>query len=239
MKRVVMITGSTRGIGLATAAEFLKNGDRVVIFCRHREHVLKAKGHLASLGPSENILPLTGDVRKEKDVKRIVGGCLKHFGRIDLLINNAGIAAYKPVEETSAREWDDILDTNLKGTFLFIRQVVPVMKKQGSGMIINISSGLGVEGQANFSAYCASKFGVIGLTQVVADETKESDLHMYAVLPGAVNTTLVSDSGLDLDPAELLAPEYLAGRYLKLPEAKENPARSLKPIREVKADESE
>ncbi len=215
MKRVVMITGSTRGIGLATAAEFLKNGDRVVIFCRHREHVLKAKGHLASLGPSENILPLTGDVRKEKDVKRIVGGCLKHFGRIDLLINNAGIAAYKPVEETSAREWDDILDTNLKGTFLFIRQVVPVMKKQGSGMIINISSGLGVEGQANFSAYCASKFGVIGLTQVVADETKESDLHMYAVLPGAVNTTLVSDSGLDLDPAELLAPEYLAGKIFE------------------------
>lgn len=106
-------------------------------------------------------------------------------------------------------------------------------------MITGSTRGIGLEGQANFSAYCASKFGVIGLTQVVADETKESDLHMYAVLPGAVNTTLVSDSGLDLDPAELLAPEYLAGRYLKLPEAKENPARSLKPIREVKADESE
>ncbi len=72
MKRVVMITGSTRGIGLATAAEFLKNGDWIVIFCRHRQHALKAKKHLVSLGPSENILTLTGDVSKEKDVKRIV-----------------------------------------------------------------------------------------------------------------------------------------------------------------------
>jgi 3-oxoacyl-[acyl-carrier protein] reductase len=215
MRRVVMITGSTRGIGLATAGEFLRNGDRVVVFCRHGEHVLKAKEHLLSLGPSENIFTLAGDVRKEKDVKRILGRCLEHFGRIDLLINNAGIAVYKPVDETSEREWDDILDTNLKGTFLFIRQVVPVMKKQGRGMIINISSALGVEGEANFSAYCASKFGVIGLTRVVADETKGSGLRIYAVLPWAVNTTLLSGSDLDLDPSEVLAPEYLARKIFE------------------------
>jgi 3-oxoacyl-[acyl-carrier protein] reductase len=104
----------------------------------------------------------------------MVGECLKRFGQIDILINNAGIAAYKPIEETSEREWDNIIDTNLKGTFLFMRQVLPVMKKQGNGTIINISSGLGVEGEAGFSAYCASKFGVVGLTQVIADETKES-----------------------------------------------------------------
>ncbi len=95
-----------------------------------------------------------------------------------------------------------------------------VVKKQGSGMIINISSGLGVEGEAHFSAYCASKFGVIGLTQVVADETKQSNLYVYAVLPGAVNTTLVSDSGLDLDPSELLAPEYLAERIFEAAKGK-------------------
>ena len=215
MKRVVVITGATRGIGLATAAKFLINGDRIVIFCRHREHVLKAKEHLVSLGTSGNVLCLTGDVRKEQDVKKIVKRCLRHFGRIDLLINNAGIAAYKPVEETGEKEWDDILDTNLKGTFLFIREVVPVMKKQGSGIIINISSALGEEGEANFSAYCASKFGVIGLTQVVADETKESGLRVYAVLPWAVNTTLMSGSSLVLDPSELLTPEYVAGRIFE------------------------
>jgi 3-oxoacyl-[acyl-carrier protein] reductase len=215
MKRVVMITGATRGIGLATAAEFLKNGDCVVIFCRHPEHVLKAKKKLVSLGPPENILALAGDVRKERDAKRIVRQCLKNLGRIDLMINNAGIAAYKPVEETSEKEWDDIIDTNLKGTFLFMRQVLPLMKKQGSGIIINISSALGREGEANFSAYCASKFGVIGLTRAIADETKGSGIRIYAVLPWAVKTTLLTDSGLELDSAEVLTPEYVARRIFE------------------------
>jgi 3-oxoacyl-[acyl-carrier protein] reductase len=215
MRRVVLITGATRGIGLATAARFLGDGDRIAIFCRHRGHGLEAKKQIASPGPSENILTFAGDVRKEKDVKRIVAQCLKHFGRIDVLINNAAIAVYKSLEETSEREWDEILDTNLKGTFLLIREVVPVMKKQGSGVIINISSALGVEGEANFSAYCASKFGVIGLTQVVADETRETGIKVYAVLPWAVNTTLLSGSDLEIAPSELLEPEYVAGRIFK------------------------
>ncbi len=158
---------------------------------------------------------MTGDVRKETDARRIVRQCLKNLGRIDLLINNAGIAAYKPVEETSEKEWDDIIETNLKGTFLFMRQVLPVMKKQESGIIINISSALGKEGEANFSAYCASKFGVIGLTQAIADETRDSGLHIYAVLPWAVNTTLLTDSDLDLDPSEVLAPEYVASKIFE------------------------
>jgi 3-oxoacyl-[acyl-carrier protein] reductase len=212
MDRVVMITGSTRGIGFATAAEFLKNGDRVVVFCRHRGHVLEAEKLLVSFGPPENIMALVGDVRSGKDVKRIVGRCLKHFGRLDLLVNNAGIIAYKTVDNTSEKKWDDILDTNLKGTFLFIRQAVPVMKKQGSGTIINISSALGAVGEANFSAYCASKFGVIGLTQAVADETEGSGIKVYAVLPGAVNTTILKGADLKLEPAGLMAPEYMAGR---------------------------
>ncbi len=220
MNRVVLITGSTRGIGFATAVEFLEHGDKVVIFCRHREHVLKAEKDLSSVAPSENILGLVADVRKEADVKKVVGGCLKHFGRIDILINNAGIAAYKPIEETSEREWDNIIDTNLKGTFLFVRQVLPVMKKHGSGTIINISSGLGVEGEAGFSAYCASKFGVVGLTQVIADEAKESNVKVYAVLPGAVNTQLLSDLDLGMDPADVLAPEYLAKRIVEAAEGK-------------------
>lgn len=216
MNRVAIITGATRGIGFATAFEFIRNGDRVVIFCRHRAHALRAKKNLSSFGPSENIMSLAGDVRKEEDVKKIVSQCRKHFGRIDLLINNAGTAAYKPVEETSEREWDDILDTNLKGTFLFIRQTLPAMKKQGHGMIINISSALGVEAEANFSAYCASKFGVIGLTRAVSDETRGSGIRVYAVLPWAVNTTLLSGSNLDLDPSQVLTPEYVARRIFEV-----------------------
>ncbi len=223
MNRVVMITGSTRGIGLSTAVEFLKSGDNVVIFCRHKQHVTKA---ITQLG-GQNILGLVGDVRREGDVRRIVAQCLKHFGRIDILINNAGIAAYKEIEKISQKEWDDILDTNLKGCFLFMRQVIPVMKKQRKGVIINISSGLGVSGEANFSAYCASKFGVIGLTQSIADETAGTGLRIYSLLPGAVNTTLISDTGLEMEPSELLAPDYVAKRILRLAEGKRKSGQSV------------
>jgi 3-oxoacyl-[acyl-carrier protein] reductase len=221
MKRVVLITGSTRGIGFSTAAEFLKHGDQVMIFCRHKGHVEKARRELVLAAPKENILSLAGDVRNSKDVKRIVAQCMKRFGRIDILINNAGIGTYKEIQRVSEKEWDDILDTNLKGTFLFIRQILPFMKRQRSGIIINISSGLGVAGEAKFSAYCASKFGVVGLTQVVADEAAESGIKVFAVLPGAVNTSLISDVGLEMDPSELMAPDYLARRIFEVAEGKE------------------
>ena len=227
MNRTVIITGSSRGIGFSTAAAFLKNRDRVTIFCRHREHVSKAIKQLAGPGERQNILGLVGDVRREKDVKRIVDQCMKHFGRVDILVNNAGIAAYKEIEQVSQKEWDDILDTNLKGCFLFMRQVIPVMKKQGKGVIINISSGLGVSGEANFSAYCASKFGVIGLTQSIADEMVNTGLRIYAVLPGAVNTKLNWDLDLGMKPSELLAPEYVANKVFRLAEGKRKSGQSI------------
>lgn len=221
MNRIVLITGSTRGIGYSISAEFLKHGDRVAIFCRHGKHVEEAIADLSTIGAKENILGLIGDVRKPKDVEKITEQCLKHFGRIDILVNNAGVAAYKPIEETTEADWDRIIDTNLKGTFLFVRQIIPVMKKQTTGVVINISSGLGVEGMAGFSAYCASKFGVVGLTKVAADEITGSGVRVYAVLPGAVDTTLISDSGLEIDASDLLEPGYVARRIFGVAEGKE------------------
>jgi NAD(P)-dependent dehydrogenase (short-subunit alcohol dehydrogenase family) len=216
MERIVVITGSTRGIGYATAVEFLKSGDRVVIFCRHRKHVDEAIKHLSTLATSKNVLGLVGDVREEGDVKRIVSRCLKRFGRIDVLINNAGVAVYKPIERTTPTEFDRIIDTNLKGTFLFLRQVIPVMKRQKKGIIINISSAMGVEAEGDFAAYSASKFGVIGLTQAVAEELYGSDIRVYAVLPWAVDTTLLAGSGFELDPADTLTPEYVARKIFEV-----------------------
>jgi len=220
MNRIGMISGSTRGIGLATAAEFLKDGDKVVIFCRHERHVKDSVKQLSTMAPGKNILGLVGDVREGKDVKRLVRRCLKDFGRIDVLVNNAGTGAYKTIEETTEKEWNNILDTNLKGPFLLMREAIPIMKKQKSGIIINISSGLGVEGEANFSAYCASKFGLVGLTQVAAEETMGTGIRVYAVLPGAVNTSLFSGLGLDMDPSDLLAPEHVAKMIFEVAEGK-------------------
>ena len=227
MNRIVIITGSTRGIGLATAFEFLRNGDQVVIFCRHQGHVKQATDQLLRLADSQKVLSLVGDVRKREDVTRIVRECQKSFGRIDVLINNAGIAAHQGIEKTTERDWDKILDTNLKGTFLFLREVLPVMKRQGRGVIVNVSSLLGAAGMANFSAYCASKFGVIGLPQSVADETTGTGVRLYAVLPGAVDTKLSKDLGLDMKASELLKPEDVARRILHLAEGKKRSGQSI------------
>ncbi|MHB8771965.1 MAG: SDR family NAD(P)-dependent oxidoreductase [Syntrophales bacterium] len=214
MERIVIITGSTRGIGFATAAEFLTRGERVVLLCRHQRHVAEARAALSRAGREADLLGLVGDVRKPGDAVRIVAATLERFGRIDILVNNAGVAVYKPIEATTDAEWDRIIDTNLRGTFLLMRAVIPVMKQQETGIIINVSSGLGVEGMAGFSAYCASKFGVVGLTQAVADELTGTGIRVYAVLPGAVDTTLIAASGLAIDPADLLKPGYVARRIV-------------------------
>lgn len=229
--RAVIVTGSTRGIGLATAAEFLKNGDKVTIFCRHQDHVDEAVEQLSEITGlskvSQNILGLVGDVRVSSDVRELVDIALRNFGRIDVLVNNAGIAVWRLIEHTSEHEWDDVLDTNLKGSFLFMREVMPIMKKQGSGIIINISSDLGVEGQAKYSAYSASKFGQIGLTQVVADETRDTDIKVYAVLPGGVATKLHLDIHPWEDPSEMMTPEYVAKEIFQVAEGKGRSGESI------------
>ncbi|MDA2922037.1 SDR family oxidoreductase [Patescibacteria group bacterium AH-259-L07] len=214
--RVIIVTGSSRGIGEATAVEFLKHGDSVVVFCRHRDHVEEAEDRLRRFANADQILGLTGDVRKFGDVKRIVTKSLTKFGRIDVLVNNAGIAVWKLVEETSEKEWDDVLATNLKGAYLFMREVVPLMKGQGDGIIINISSGLGAAGDTKYSAYSSSKFGLIGLTQCVAQEIKNPDIKVYAALPGAVATKLHLDIHPWEDPKDMLTPEYVGRKIFKL-----------------------
>ncbi len=187
----------------------------MVIFSREKEHVEEARKRLSAFGKKEALLSLVGDVRKRKDVERIVKQSLKRFDRIDVLINNAGVGVYRLVEETTEEEWDHIIDTNLKGTFLFLRQIIPIMKRQKRGIIVNISSGLGVEGMANFSVYCASKFGVVGLTKAIGDELSDSAIRIYAVLPGAVDTTLLADSGFQTDSSDLLRPEYVARKIFR------------------------
>ncbi|MCE5265152.1 MAG: SDR family oxidoreductase [Deltaproteobacteria bacterium] len=218
MKRSVLISGSTRGIGLATAAEFLRHGDRVTVLCRHRKHVDQAVRDLSSVAEKGDVFGVVGDVRTPSDVAAMTDQCLKRFGKLDILVNNAGVAVYKPIAATTDDDLNRIIDTNLKGTFLLLRQAASVMGRQKQGIIINISSGLGVEGMAGFSAYCASKFGVVGLTKAMADELGGTGIRIYAVLPGAVDTGLVADSGLRIDHSELLRPEYLGRRIVEVAE---------------------
>jgi NAD(P)-dependent dehydrogenase (short-subunit alcohol dehydrogenase family) len=128
MDRIVLITGSTRGIGFSTAQEFQawRSGGHLLPAQETPKKPLRVFQRLPAREPA----CLVGDVRKQEHVKRIVSRCLKRFGRIDVLINNAGVASYKPIEQTTEKEWDKIIDTNLKGTFLFLRHTLPIMKSR-------------------------------------------------------------------------------------------------------------
>lgn len=228
MSRVVLITGSTRGIGLATAKEFLRAGDRVVIFCRHEDHVKEAANELSKTAPEENILALKGDVRIPADVTRIVQQTIEHFGTIDVLVNNAGIAHFKNIEETDIEIWDDTIDTNLRGYFLFLKETIPHMVRQGNGVLINISSGLGLYGSAKYSAYCASKFGIIGLVEVLADELKRTPIKIYAVCPGGVNTKLHLDMHPGENPDKMIQPEHIGKKIFELAKGKKRSGTIIK-----------
>lgn len=207
--KVIIITGSTRGIGLATAKAFLAEGARVVVFCRHLEHGEVIIPELREVGEGR-FLTLAGDVGDIQDVKRIVATTMREWGKLDILVNNAGAAVWKNIEETSEEEYDMVIDTNLKGAFLFSREVIPIMKQKNYGRIIHISSGLGIRAREKYSAYCTSKFGLIGLSQVLADELKNFDIRSYVLCPGAVATKLHLDVHPWEDPKQMMQSEDVA-----------------------------
>jgi 3-oxoacyl-[acyl-carrier protein] reductase len=222
VSRVALVSGGTRGIGFATAAALLKRGDQVALFCRHLAHARDAGKRLAALGAPGAVLALVGDVRSERDVAVIVRKTVARFGRIDLLVNNAGVIVYGAAEKTTTADWDAIVDTNLKGAFLLSRQVLPVMRAQGGGTIVNVASRMWVEARPGFAAYCASKFGLIGLTMVLAEENREAGIFVQAVLPGAVDTTMVAKlKGMPPGPKPELTPEMVAARILEAAECRD------------------
>ncbi len=185
---VVIITGSGTGIGRATASLFAKRGATIVA-CGRRPNPLKETMSLINQRSCAG-LALVCDVTDWAQVTNVIEKTVQRFGRVDILVNNAGIAIAKPLVETTGEEWDEVLATNLKGLFLCCKAVLPAMVEAGRGVIVNVSSILGKRGIANLGAYCASKFGVIGLTEALADEYNERGIRAYAVCPGPTYTDL-------------------------------------------------
>jgi 3-oxoacyl-[acyl-carrier protein] reductase len=185
---VAIVTGGGSGIGRTTALLLAERKASVVV-CGRRLEALNETVTLIERSGGRGIA-LTTDIRDSLHVSAMVRAVLERFGRIDVLINNAGVALAKPMGETTDAEWDEVIDTNLKGVFLCSKAVLPNMIAAGRGVIINVSSILGQSGVRNLSAYCASKFGVIGLTQALADELQPLPIRVYAVCPGPTYTDL-------------------------------------------------
>jgi len=187
-EQIVVITGAGSGIGKATALLFAEHDATIIVCGRHQSTLDETVREIEQKNGKIFAIPM--DVTDWTQVRNMTDNVLQRFGKIDIIINNAGIINVKPTVQMTEKEWDSVIDTNLKGVFLCCKAVIPSMTSANKGRIINISSNLGKTGIANHSAYCASKFGVIGLTQALADELKNNNIRVFAVCPGSTNTDL-------------------------------------------------
>lgn len=183
--RTVIVTGAAQGIGYAIAESFINNGDFVAVFDLNLE---AAESAATKLG---NAKGFKVDVTSEEDVKNAIDQLITERGTVDVLVNNAGIQYISPVEDFPVEKWDLVVDVILKGTFLPTKHVLPTMKKQKKGRIINISSAHGRIPDAYKSAYVAAKFGVVGFTQTTALETAQDGITVNTIMPGPVRTALI------------------------------------------------
>ncbi len=198
-EKIVIITGGTRGIGLETARLFYKNNANVVIFGSKKESVEKSVNKLKEEGIYiEGYYPNLLDFNS---VLETINEIYKKYGKIDILINNAGISASKKIEETSIEEYDNVMGINVKAIFNTTKAVVPLMKENKGGVILNTSSMVSLYGQASGVAYPTSKFAVNGLTKSLARELAPFNIRVNAVAPGIINTDMVSNL-----PKEVIEP---------------------------------
>lgn len=188
-KRVIIVTGSSRGLGRQIALVFGNAGERVVVnYVSDKQGACAVADEIVLSGGEA--VPCKADVRDTHDVEAMAGEALKHWGRIDVLINNAGTTKDGLLLRMTESDWDSVMDANLKGPFHSIRAVSRVMMKQKSGHIINIASIAGIQGREGQGNYSASKAGLIGLTKASARELGRFNIKVNAVLPGYIPTDM-------------------------------------------------
>ena len=196
--KVCIITGAARGIGKATAIKFLGNGAKVVICDLDDAFVQSIVKELSEFG---EVTGFAVDVTKPDDIRYMVNEVLKKYGRIDVLVNNAGITSDAQLIKMTSEQFDRVIDVNLKGTFNCTKEVATAMIRNGAGKIINISSVVGIFGNFGQTNYAAAKFGVIGMTKTWAKELGKKNINVNAVAPGFILTEMtmkMPDNVLDM-----------------------------------------
>jgi 3-hydroxybutyrate dehydrogenase len=215
--RVALVTGAARGIGRGISERFLAEGAKVAIADINSEGAGKAAWELRERDGSLEVIGVRLDVTSAASIREAIAKVEETWGDIDVLVNSAGFSKIAQIENTTEELWDRTLAINLKGTFLTAREIVPSMKRQKWGRIINLSSQSGKKGNSSYTAYCASKFGVIGLTQALAQELAEHGITANAVCPGVVFTEMwgpeqVSDYARKRDMAPEDVKDYLVSK---------------------------
>ena len=208
-----IVTGGGRGIGKVAAILLAKKGVNVIVCSRTQNEIDDTVNAIKPM--HAGVLGVKCDVSISSQVDNLVKKAAGRFGEIDILINNAGIVFVKQLADTSEKEWDETLDSNLKSAFLCSKAVLPHMK---AGTIINISSGAGKAGFENLSAYCASKFGMMGLTESLAWEVANRNIRVMAICPGEVATKMqeVDPEYYRQNKSRMLKPEQVAAKIVEM-----------------------
>ncbi|MCX7942054.1 MAG: SDR family oxidoreductase [Dictyoglomaceae bacterium] len=206
--KIALITGASRGIGRAISKALAQEGVNLAINSRAEEGLLILKNELKDFGIDILLCPF--DLKDPKAPKLIIEKVIEHFGKLDILINNAGIALAKPIMETKEEEWDEIIAVNAKAPFFLCKYAIPYLKKSDMPTIINISSVVGTKGYINQGAYTASKHALMGFTKVLAQEVHDDGIRVHVIAPGGVATDLVTIMRPDIEPETLIKPEEIA-----------------------------
>ena len=213
--KVALITGASAGIGQACARHLAQEGAQLVLTARRQERLHQLIQQAEKLGTKA--VSVIGDAREENTALEAVKAATESFGRIDILINNTGVGNYKNLIDTSADEYDDMMNTNVRSTFLFTRHTVPVMLSQKAGTILMISSMAGIYGFAGEAVYCATKFAQVGFAQALDKELRTQGIKVGVICPGGVKTEFALGRGRTLEgvsQSKMLDPEDVAGAVL-------------------------
>ena len=182
--RTVLVTGAGRDIGRAISLTVAREGASVVLASRTAEEVEEVAATIAAEGGRALAVPT--DVTRREDVERLVARAVGETGRLDAVVSNAGVFVWKPLEKLSEEEWDRVLETNLKATYLLVHAALPELKKS-HGRILNVASIHGTAGDANVVAHCAAKFGLVGMTKALALELRPHGIAVNALCPGSTD----------------------------------------------------
>jgi NAD(P)-dependent dehydrogenase (short-subunit alcohol dehydrogenase family) len=207
------VTGASQGLGRALAPAYAREGATVVLNARSYESIRDVVEEIHDLGTE--VLGIGADVTSSSDVQDLVDVAVEHYGGIDVLVNNAGLLGPRvAIEEYPEDEWRSVLDANLTGPFLVSKAAIPHMRESAS--IINVTSGVSVEGRAEWGAYSVSKFGLEGLTQILATELKDRGIRVNSVDPGGMRTEMRAAAYPDEDPTTRITPEENTAVFLYL-----------------------
>lgn len=210
--KVALITGASRGIGKGIALRFAEAEAKVSLVYHHRKEEAEETARIIRERGGESLI-IQGDVSLGNDVDRLVSHTMETFGRIDILVNNAGMGGSKACLNTPEKEWDRMLDVNLKSVFLVSKRVLSEMMKESKGKIINLASKYGMFGSPGVAGYCASKAGIINLTRQMAVDYAPMKIYVNAISPGLIDTEMTEKKIKNPDMISQALQSIPLGRY--------------------------